>query len=257
MSSNEVWSEFWKQKDHSFRAVSDVEYFRPEDDPPYIVLERLSNPKINQTIVEVGSGAGVRTLVLAKRYNLIPMLIDNEDEGISLAKRNATLLDIEVNIIKSDIFQVQTDNQFDIVWSHGVGEHFDGEKRQKYFDILGELVKNEGILIISVSNSFNLPFMIGMNIRKKLGTWIYGFEKPFSPFELYNRVKASNLRIIEKTGYEFFQSFNWICYYYRIIKKIKLLYKIIRKLDFKDHFINRYFGREIVVSCKKNIGKEL
>ena len=255
MSSNEIWSTFWKQKGLSFRAVSDIEYFRPEEDPPFIVLERLSKPLTNQEIIEVGSGAGVRTLALSKQYNLIPTLVDNEDEAISLAERNAALLGIKANLIKCDMFQVQTNKQFDIVWSHGVGEHFYGEKRQRYFDLLGKLVKTKGILIISVSNSFNLPFMIGMNIRKRRGTWIYGFEKPFSPTEFYNRVRMSNLIIIEKTGYEFLQSFNWIFYFYKTIQNIKPLYNIIRKLDFIDNFLNRYFGREIVVSCRRNIGK--
>jgi len=199
LSSVELWDAIWKKTSHHL----------DENDPIFCVLDQAVKHVNARSIIELGSGSGVRTLLLASRYNIKVTLVDFSSEAIKLSKYIATqLLQLDnnrVRYIQQDIFSDKffrsfEQESFDIVWSGGLNEHFAGVKRQKIFDIMASLCKEEGKVIVIVPNKASMLYW-GLRIYSKMrGTWEVGYEDPFLPKELILRMTASGLRRVKVKG---------------------------------------------------------
>jgi SAM-dependent methyltransferase len=165
-------------------------------------IKPLQNKRLQ--ILEVGCGSGTRTLALLKdfeEYHLNAVFVDTSLHALSFAKRSADNNKLTADFIVADAFKLPfPDDTFDIVWNEGVNEHFEGEKRQKIFDEMARVCKVGRKMIVIVPNALNLPYRITKKLLEIRNQWIYGFEKPFTIFELKRRMKDAGVTPSKMSG---------------------------------------------------------
>lgn len=195
-----VWDKYWKKQ-------SEIELKNIiKNDPFYRLLKRLIKLPQNKRlrILEVGCGSGARTLALIKdfnEYHISAAFIDLSLPALSYAKRSADNNEITADFIMADALKMPfQDETFDIVWNGGVNEHFEGEERQKIFDEMARVGKVGGKIIVIVPNALNLPYRITKKILEIRNLWIYGFEKPFTIFELKRKMRNARVTPIKARG---------------------------------------------------------
>ena len=197
-----VWDKYWKKQ-------SEIEIEKIiKNDPYYRLLKRLIELRQNKNnrlrILEVGCGSGTRTLALLKdfeEYHLNAVFVDLSLLALSFAKRSADNNKINAAFILADGFRLPfPDGTFDIVWNEGVNEHFEGKERQNIFDEMARVCNVGGEVIVIVPNALNLPYRLTKKILEMRNLWIYGFEKPFTIFELKRRMRDAEITSRESSG---------------------------------------------------------
>lgn len=197
---NKLWDDYWKEK-KPLNADDAVKL-----DSNYLLLKRLIDLPLRGQIkvLEVGCGSGIRTLALIKDFRDLSFsatLVDYSFNALAYAQRNGEINEIYPNIVLADAFDLPfKDGTFDIVWNSGVNEHFEGEKRQNIFNEMARVCKNEGEVIVIIPNAWNLPYRLWKKSLEIQGKWQYGFEKPFSVFELKKRMIDSGLIVKKASG---------------------------------------------------------
>jgi SAM-dependent methyltransferase len=187
-----VWDQYWKESDRI-----NVEKII-EDDPFYRLFKRLIRLQKNEKldILEVGCGSGIRTLALLRDFEDYPLdatLVDTSVSALLLAKKNAEGNKLKANFILADGFKLPFPKTFDIVWNEGVNEHFTGERRRRIFEEMSRVCKKRGQVIVIVPNTLNLPYRLTKRMLEASGRWIYGFERPYTIFELKDRMKNAHM----------------------------------------------------------------
>lgn len=92
----------------------------------------VNNPKI----LELGSGSGANSLAIAKLLKAKDItLVDYNSYALEISKRlfKESNVDFNVTYLNSNITDVNINEQFDIVHSEGLIEHFYGEERVAVF----------------------------------------------------------------------------------------------------------------------------
>lgn len=161
-------------------------------------ITKLLNPK-NKKILEVGAGSGSDAIILAQKRGIVST-VDFSTESVKicrlLAKKEAT----KINIITADCQKMPLpDNQFDLVYSVGLVEHF-----HEPLEVLREqlrLVKPGGYLMVDVPQKFNLYTLV-KKYRMKTGSFPFGWETEYSYFDLVNFAKKLNVKIIRVFGHD-------------------------------------------------------
>jgi len=203
----DLWNKYWSAK-----ATLSVEKVK-RCDPYYALLRRLIElSKVEElNVLEVGCGSGIRTLALAvncQRSPIAATFIDCSITALAFAQKNASENRVVGNYILADGFNLPfPDETFDVVWNEGVNEHFYGFKRQRIFEEMSRVCKDGGQVIVIVPNALNLPYRIWKQLLMWRGHWEYGYEKPFSIFELRNKVKSARLSLDKEGGVMILSSF--------------------------------------------------
>jgi len=193
---NSVWDSYWeKESKISLNKII-------ENDNYYKLLKRLMGSLNNCCeikLLEAGCGTGSRSVALIKDFSYINWevtLLDSSDKALTFAKRLAIEngLMARITLVKGDVLEMPfPDRYFDIVWNEGVNEHFAGRERQRVFEEMVRVTKNGGRTIVVVPNALNLPYRVRKRILELRGAWEYGFEKPFTFWELKNIMEKLNL----------------------------------------------------------------
>lgn len=189
---SENWDRLWRQRD--------IETITPYDGC-YQLLRSLLKTNGYSNIIEVGCGSGIRTISLAKELLVSPTLLDFSPVALVLAEENAKRNKIEVKLVNANALDVPfTDNSFDIVWNAGVNEHFNGEDRQKVFNEMARICRPNGQVIVIVPNALNIAYRLWKRVLMIQDRWSYGFESPYSFFELRDRLREAGLTPIKSGG---------------------------------------------------------
>lgn len=155
--------------------------------PFYYFLKDYANE--GGIILEPGAGSGRITLYLARKFSLMPILLDYSKESISLEQAFAAKLDVDAESVRGDVRRLPfRDDVFDIVWNEGVNEHFKGNERQRTFDEMTRVVKYDGVVTVFVPNAYSILYKVAQKVRELRGVWTV-FERPFSPPELVYRMQ--------------------------------------------------------------------
>ncbi|GEM_PF-6678318 len=130
--------------------------------------------------------------------------IDNEEKELEKGVRRFKELGLKANFALMDGFDLKfKDNSFDLVFNHGVIEHFKRDKQDKMLQEMKRVSKN--LVYVSVPNKFH-PH--SRNIKKESKTkketctgfkWEFEFY-PFSFSELKNLFERNSLQILELFG---------------------------------------------------------
>ena len=188
----QLWEKHWTEK-----AASDF-FDIINRDPYYRLLKRLIElPEDRKLkIIEIGCGSGARTLSLLKEFpsfRLDVILVDYSKTALRYAQKNAEKNKVVANFVLADAFNLPFSREtFDIAWNEGVNEHFVGLKRFLIFEEMIRVAKERGQVIVIVPNALNIPYQMRKRILQSLRSWEYGFEKPFSIFELKNILESLN-----------------------------------------------------------------
>ena len=105
------------------------------------------------------------------RMELIENVIDLGGKDGKFTKkisRNLTVVDLDpqeiyenVNYIKTDILQYETDNKFDLVVSSAFMEHFNRDDGIKILNKVNELLTDNGITFITCPNAWSVNRLLG------------------------------------------------------------------------------------------------
>jgi len=249
-----MWGDYWKDYLDKVRQVRGVTSIHLTEkgglNNPYstMLAHILNNYSDIETVLDVGAGDGAISLIGSKiKCDKRLVLCDSENGALRVAKHNGDNLKIKnIYFVQGDILEIPfRDNSFDLVWSAGVNEHIEGEEnRQKTF---GEMIRVSSRYVgIIVPNALNIPYRIGKTILEIFNKWGWGYEKPFSRFELEQRLKKERGKINSRYGMDVLFSLRFV--FFR-----KIFRKFSRKaLDYRiHHFLNIWFGRDIGVLAEK------
>ncbi len=129
-------------------------------------------------ILEFGCGTGRTNLFLSKRFNVEKIVaIDFNKKMSDIAKQALSDISCEKEFINEDFLKIERAEQYDIVHSQGVIEHFEPAKRiellKKHFDV----TKKGGFCIVYSPIPTGSYFFF-RKILEILRAWIFTDEVP-------------------------------------------------------------------------------
>lgn len=194
----EVWDDAWA----SIRPklLADIDYLTKN--PTLDIYLRNITLRRGQKVLEAGAGSGLDSLICAKRYGVVPYLLDFSEGSKNLVRDFASVLGVEYEFVLGDCRELPfRDHSFAIVWNNGVNEHFAGNDRQQVFLEMARVCQPKGYVLVAVPNVWNLLYRIRKQILDSKNAWLFGFEKPFSPRELRRAMQESGLKVVSSDGF--------------------------------------------------------
>ncbi|HJW96780.1 MAG TPA: class I SAM-dependent methyltransferase [archaeon] len=197
-----TWSDIWK-------SVEDVR-FEGETYRWFFYRSLLGDYDFRRkSVLEIGCGTGINSILMARAGAKVTFL-DNSQEALDIVKKTLDKFSLEGEIVCENAFNHGFENEFDLVHSEGVIEHFRGEYRQAILDAHSKAAKRGGKVLVIVPNMKCPPYRVGKYLAEKAGTWIYGNEYPYSKKELEFRMRKSGLKIERLQGAEVAFSPGWL-----------------------------------------------
>jgi len=177
-TKNRFWNSAWEPLVQRRVAVSHTD--------SRIINEIVKSIDIQgKTVIELGCGRGVLSRCLLQHKAHKATLVDFSEKAITLAK--STLSEYRnVDFIFSDIFDLDEKQQYDIVFSAGLAEHFSGNLREKCIMKHLSLSKNLVVIITPARPHFN-----SFRHKKKRVKAQYGWQRAFSKQEMKTLVEKS------------------------------------------------------------------
>lgn len=176
--TEQIWDEVWQTgASGSFITRLRLMYNR--------MLGRLVSPHVskNGRSLELGCGTAQLTLMIAPHIQEAVGL-DISNEGLAIAEKEKLRLGVtNARFVKADVQHVPFENEFDVVWSAGLLEHF--------FDHDIDIVKQHikalklgGVAVMSVPYKYSLHSLHYALTRPKLTRrfWPWSQERNFQKF---------------------------------------------------------------------------
>ena len=194
-----VWDELWE---NSNLEISDYDIKNEQGSVSWRKIENSILKKFgsfeNLNVIEIGAGIGSNALLFALRGANVTIL-DYSEKALERSKeifkkRGLNAKFICVDILKDKKFDVamSDDKKFDVAMSFGLAEHFLDKNREKVLDFHFNLIKDNGLVLISVPNKLSPLYMVWKSLSKLFGKWNFGEEYPFTPREFSQYSKAKN-----------------------------------------------------------------
>lgn len=265
------WQSYWNWE-KVFRKITSEVYFS--------LINEYCDSLEGKKIIELGCGTGLTSAKLAE-YGADVTLIDSSEDALRIAEKNFKTIGVEGKFIYGNVFDLpgsEFTDQFDIVFSEGLVEHFLGNERQKIFDIHSKLAKKNGMVFIAIPNIYNLPRRILSEftdrfLNKENRIWINIPQEDLNSSELVDRMNSSGLKTTEITGILFQLSHLTLFYlvgFFPLVPYLLFLLKMgpklvnieetgIKKNSLKPlmllwggrDFFNRTLGYEVVAIGRK------
>jgi 2-polyprenyl-3-methyl-5-hydroxy-6-metoxy-1,4-benzoquinol methylase len=174
---------------------------------PYITrmdseFQRITYPylksKSNGEIIEMGCGDSYWLSYFSKRFNLKVSGIDFSKERLDSAKHKLKLQGLDYSdLLCRDFFDIPDNlrNKFDVVYSHGVIEHF--KSPNEVLRAFREYLKPKGIIITTV------PHLKGFygNTQKRISQEIYNGALCMDLKEIEDYHRSVGFKIVYSTYY--------------------------------------------------------
>jgi 2-polyprenyl-3-methyl-5-hydroxy-6-metoxy-1,4-benzoquinol methylase len=160
-------------------------------------------------VLEMGCGTGINTILMAKRGARVTFL-DFSRESLDIVRRNMEREGVEGEAVLGDMLDSDFRNEFDLVHSEGVVEHFSGPARQRVVDRHAYAAKKGGKALIIVPQVHSVAYRLGKFMAEVTRGWIHGREYPYTRFELEKRMERSGLEPGRVVGGEMFLAFGWL-----------------------------------------------
>jgi 2-polyprenyl-3-methyl-5-hydroxy-6-metoxy-1,4-benzoquinol methylase len=185
----------------------------------------------NKVILEAGCGEGNLCRYLQSLGNTV-YGIDISDNLVSAAKNYNDSISYEVGDVRSLPYK---DDTFDLVYSGGVIEHFDGTELA--IKEMVRVTKPGGELLIGVPNKYSFQYPI-VYILQKLNKYNLGYEKAYTFEWLQNQLLQNGVTQVSRISVHAIQSLKE----YTLPKKIILtIIKILDYLPYKLGFGGFFF----------------
>lgn len=186
MHEKSDWDRHWKS---TARLMGVYEFLQKEQLKRY--LELIGNRLDKKSrILEIGCGSGYLTRSLCRRFNCSAVLVDSSKEAHRLYKRHANNRGIEFRHM--DAFDLSDKNEFDLVFSDGVIEHFVGKKQERLIRIHRNAAKKGGCVVLFVPCK-SKRYELFKKVQQMAGLWNYGFERPYTKTEFEQLLRENDL----------------------------------------------------------------
>lgn len=225
-----VWDKYWQEtKFDDELIVKNLKnsYFWQE-------LKKKIESFRDLKIIELGSGRGEMSLLMALEGANIT-LVDESKYALEEAKKLYKKFNCKVNLLQQDIFGIKKDN-FDIALSFGLAEHFNGEKRFEVFKRHYDLIKKDGMIIVSIPNAKCFLYQIYKFLAQLFRVWKYGIEIPYSKKELDEIAKKLEIKKYWILESSFLNAF----YHFLIINPLKILGINLKERFMDTKILNKY-----------------
>ena len=163
--------------------------------------------------IELGAGRGDLSVLFAQRGADVTLLDCNES-ALTAAKERFARLGLDARFVKGDLIddRVAPPHPFDVSLSAGVIEHFKGAHRTAVIRAHRDVLVPGGMAIVSVPNSWCVPYRVWKAYLGLRGWWPYGMEIPYSKAEITRRALDAGFDRVETHGLHLLQSIgdHWV-----------------------------------------------
>lgn len=150
------------------------------------IIERITArvDLAGKRLLELGSGTGRLSYLLLRAGAASTTLVDNSRKALELSRALFRDEAPECYAIEdADVFEFAPDGPYDLVFSSGLIEHFDGEARQRIVDIHLQHAARDVLILHPSNRLYNRIFD-----RTPMAQRRYGFARTFSEAELTERI---------------------------------------------------------------------
>ncbi|MBN1936402.1 MAG: class I SAM-dependent methyltransferase [Anaerolineae bacterium] len=248
--SSAYWLSHWQQATHSGTDKTDafsrklVRYLKKELDPI-----------TGKAILDVGAGTGQVDILLTQAGAKLTLL-DISDNSIAFCRNTFQNFSLEATFIVLDMFEIATEQvlkeQFDVVFSSGVIEHYSEQEQKSILANMGYCCKPGGMVINFAPSYRGSIYRHTKEMLEKSGQWKFGAE---FPVKTLRHCVSSSLSIKREYNIMFLEQFSLA----PLHGLRKILYYFLRLLLARqlDPFYAQLFGGYLLVSVfeKKVAGR--
>lgn len=181
----ETWDDLWQHADDRMAAERLVRERRGErwGGLQRAIKESFGGRKLS--CIELGAGEGDFSVLLAEQGHRVTLL-DFSAAALDRARARFERLGLTAEYVQADLFEFaeQHAGSFDIAVSLGVAEHFSGAMRQRIVKAHRQVLASGGLALVSVPNACCVPYRVWKSYLHLRGRWRYGYEAPFTPWEM-------------------------------------------------------------------------
>ena len=170
------WTKFWQKMNPLVWRI--YSWFAA-----YLLLKALKDLKI-KSMLELGGGSGLVAKHVAKKLEAKLTLMDNDPGAYEAFKRFSNYGEY----LREDFFSFQTERRWDLVFSLGVIEHFQEDKRSEAIRV-HQNFSTKYIFIAVPANSW-----LRRNFMAKKPNTAIPFEKLYSLDELKKESREAGLK---------------------------------------------------------------
>lgn len=180
------WNDYWATYSTS---KAELWMIGERDETLNKYLDKIDKPE--KKVLEVGCGFGSNIKLLqSKRDDVEVFTLDNSKTAIEKIKNDIP------NSYLGDCRETPfEDNQFDLVYSAGLMEHFKDEL--PFIKEMKRIVKDDGYFVTFVPAKYSLWQLYQL---LHFGNWQHGYEKAYSASSLKNLFQKNNFNVIELSG---------------------------------------------------------
>jgi hypothetical protein len=252
-----LWDRYWEGPIDTAQDVIALEYEKSTISWQRIekaVLKQFTSFQ-NLKVVEIGAGRGTNAALMNIR-GAKTTIVDYSDGALKRSREFFERNGLMGEHIKLDVISIPDGliGRYDIAMSFGFAEHFSGPARIAAFKAHFDLIRKNGLAIISVPNKFSLPYRIFKGIAEQLNHWPIGEEYPFTRKELSDICHRHGILEFNIEGDSFVSSFNFLNPLKRAFIRRALNLKnrkITRIREQKGSFLDKYLSYALIVFAKK------
>ena len=150
-------------------------------------------------VLELGSGSGRISLQMAQKYGCEVTLIDNSRSAIEQAKRHFKDCGIEARFIHSDLLDINIKEEYDLVHSEGLIEHFSPDVMNQVMLVHTNAV-HKGGYVITFAPTPSTVYGITTWLMKATKNWYFGYEVPISLSDHTALYERTGLQVLKYTN---------------------------------------------------------
>lgn len=140
-----------------------------------------------KSVLELGAGTGRLSYLLLEAGAVSVTMVDNARKALELSRTLFQDVDPErYEIVDSDVFEFKPEAPYDLVFSSGLIEHFEGEARQRIVDIHLQHSRDRVRILHPSNRLYNRVFDVTPMAKRR-----YGFARTFSEGELEERIHVT------------------------------------------------------------------
>ncbi len=157
------------------------------------------------SILELGSGTGYITQRICR---LLPTrrvtLVDSNQKMLEIAQQTLASVNCEKRFIRSDFFELDLDEGFDLVHSAGVVEHFEKPRRAELLRLHASFLLDGGYCVVYAPTP-TPAYRFWRDVAEALNIWPYHDEVPLPREQLVREVEAAGLQVLHvNTFWDYF-----------------------------------------------------
>lgn len=151
-------------------------------DAAQLVVRIFQNKKSPISVLEAGSGSGGTSFYLSDFIEIDPLyLVDISSQALAFAQTlEKKSMEGKVRYIEQNIFELELDRQFDLVWNVGLIEHYLENEIEHIIRNMFKATMKEGSMIIGMPNRASIPVMkaamLGSKIGRSMLSYIPGYR---------------------------------------------------------------------------------